>query len=131
MLGLCYAGSPLLQAESEAAQAHDSANYQASARPGCLAPHAWLPDSRSLYDLFGPGFTLVVADHAVEGEIGRVVADALDLGVALEVVRPLEVPVRDLYHADLTLIRPNQHVAWRGDRWTSPLARATGRSGKD
>ncbi len=131
VLGLCYSGSPLVQAESEAAQAHDSAKYQPSARPGCLAPHAWLPDGRSLYDLFGPGFTLVVADAAAKGEIGRAVADALDQGVPLEVVRPMKVPVRDLYQADLTLIRPDQHVAWRGDRWTSPLARATGRGGED
>ena len=34
------------------------------AHPGCLAPHAWLADGSSLYDHFGPGFTLLMLDDA-------------------------------------------------------------------
>lgn len=126
VLGLCYAGSPLVQAEQEQVSARDDKGYRPSARPGCLAPHAWLPDGLSLYDLFGSGFTLIAADGAEEGEVARAVTDALDMAVPLEIVRPKGVPVRDLYQADLTLIRPDQHVAWRGDHWHNPLARATG-----
>lgn len=126
VLGLCYAESPLVTADDKAADMRDSGTYTPSARPGCLAPHAWLPDGRSLYDLFGSGFTLVVAHGADEGEVARAVAEAVELGVPLQVVHPPGVPVDDLYQARLTLVRPDQHVAWRGDTWRSPLARATG-----
>ena len=44
-----------------------------------------------------------------------------------------DVPLRqgrDLYEADLALIRPDQHVAWRGNRFPDDcdalLARVTG-----
>ena len=33
----------------------------------------------------------------------------------LQVIRPQEKGLSDLYAARYTLIRPDQHVAWRGD----------------
>ena len=126
VLGLCYGGSPIVEAEDDPAPPHDSQIYAPSARPGCLAPHAWLDDGRSLYDLFGQGFSLVVAEDADHGEVERVQQEARELGVPLTVVSPDSVPVRDLYQASLTLVRPDQHVAWRGDRWRPVLAHVTG-----
>lgn len=126
VLGLCYKNSPIIAGEDGASPDHDGQNYRPSARPGCLAPHAWLADGRSLYDLFGPGFSLVVAPQADEGEVERAVADASGNGVPLAVVRPEGVDVRELYEADLTLVRPDQHVAWRGDQWEPVIGRVTG-----
>ncbi|MBN8849722.1 MULTISPECIES: FAD-dependent monooxygenase [unclassified Sphingomonas] len=125
VLGLCYE-SPLIAREDGPVPEHDSQVYTPSARPGCLAPHAWLPDGRSLYDLFGQGFSLVVATDADAAEIDKAVAEARALGVPLAVVRPDGVDIAALYEARLALVRPDQHVAWRGDRWTGALARATG-----
>jgi hypothetical protein len=42
------------------------------------------------------------------------------------VVEPQCVPIAALYGAKLTLVRPDQHVAWRGDHWTGAHSRATG-----
>ena len=126
VLGLCYAGSPLIADEPGEPPAHDSEHYTPSARPGCLAPHAWLPDGRSLYDLFGDSFTLLVGTDAAPAEVDAAVAQASALGVPLTVVRPVGVDVSQLYAAPLALIRPDQHVAWRGARWTGVLARAIG-----
>ena len=125
VLGLCYK-SPLIAAEDSPEPQHDSQIYTPSARPGCLAPHAWLPDGRSLYDLFGYGFALVASDEAEHSEVGKAIAEAHELGVPLSVVKPTGVDVASLYGAALTLVRPDQHVAWRGDHWTDPLGRATG-----
>jgi hypothetical protein len=36
--------------------------------------------------------------------------------VPLDVVDVLDADARDLYGRDLALIRPDQHVCWRGDR---------------
>jgi len=126
VLGLGYHGSPIVESENTPVRPHDSEVYTPSARPGYLAPHAWLSDGRSLYDLFGQGFALVVAEDADRDEIGKAISEADRLGVPLTIVEPQNVPVADLYGAQIALVRPDQHVAWRGDRWTGALARATG-----
>ena len=126
VLGLGYVNSPLIEAEGGPEPAHDGQVYRPTARPGYLAPHAWLPDGRSLYDAFGPGFSLIVAEGADEAEVALAVQEAQQLGAPLEIVRPAGIAVRDLYEADLILVRPDQHVAWRGSRWGSALHRAVG-----
>ena len=128
VLGLCLSSSPLIAAANEPAPARDSQNYSPSTRPGCLAPHAWLPDGRSLYDLFGTGFSLVVSKEAHEDDVASAVRDADALSVPLEIVRLNDNGIAALYEALLTLVRPDQHVAWRGDRWADSLARAAGRA---
>jgi 2-polyprenyl-6-methoxyphenol hydroxylase-like FAD-dependent oxidoreductase len=126
VLGLRYEDSPIIEGEGGPVPPRDGQIYRPSARPGCLAPHAWLEDGRSLYDTFGQGFALVVADGADEAQVALAVQDAREIGVPLEVIRPAGVPVAELYQADFTLVRPDQHVAWRGARWRSPLRRAVG-----
>lgn len=127
VLGLCYEDSPIIANEGGPPPVRDGMHYQPSARPGCLAPHAWLDDGRSLYDLFGQGFALVVADGADEAEVTRASEEARELGVPFSIVRPSGVDVASLYRADLTLVRPDQHVAWRGNQWTSVLRRTLGK----
>ena len=125
VLGLCY-HSPLIAGEDGPDAGHDSQVYRPSARPGCLAPHAWLPDGRSLYDTFGRDFTLLVAHDADPDDVAKAEDEATELGIPLKIVRPEGVDVARLYEATLTLIRPDQHVAWRGNRWKPVLARASG-----
>jgi 2-polyprenyl-6-methoxyphenol hydroxylase-like FAD-dependent oxidoreductase len=126
VLGLGYEQSSIVDHEGGAPPAHDSRAYTPTARPGYLAPHAWLPDGRSLYDAFGTGFSLLVADGADESEVGKASAEAQSLGVPFTVVRPAGVALQDLYQAELALIRPDQHVAWRGKKWSGALGRAVG-----
>ncbi len=99
-------------------------DYFPDAAPGCLAPHAWLDDGRSLYDLFGQGFTLLAFGDA---DTDAAEAEARRTGTPLTVVRPPD-DLAALYQAKLALIRPDQHVAWRGERWQDGLLGfATGR----
>ena len=126
VLGLGYEDSPIIDPEDSDAPPIEGKVYTPSARPGQLAPHAWLDDGRSLYDTFGQGFTLVVAEEADETEVARAFDEAHSFGAPFTVVRPAGFSVRQLYGADLTLVRPDQHVAWRGDRWNGALGRATG-----
>ena len=126
VLGLGYENSPLIEPDGSTAPPNHGQHYEASAHPGCLAPHAWLADGRSLYDVFGSDFTLVVSEDAQETDIAHATKDAAELGAPFKIVRPEGVPVAALYGAPLTLMRPDQHVAWRGSRWTSPLHRAVG-----
>jgi hypothetical protein len=84
-----------------------------SACPGGRAPHLWLDDGRSLYDRFGFEWTLLVlGPHAPDP--APFVDAARRLGLPLTVLALAGDEARDVYGADLALIRPDQIVAWRG-----------------
>ena len=88
--------------------------YVPSAHPGCLAPHLWLSDGSSLYDHFGSGFTLLVTDGDDRPTLGLATA-AAKRDMPLKVLAPANTRLRQRYEARYALIRPDQHVAWRGD----------------
>jgi len=107
-----YDGSPVIISDGSLPPP-DAANIDVpSACPGGRAPHAWLEDGVSLYDLLGFEWTLLQFDDVVpaQGPLGEA---ARVLGVDLKIVT-LPRHLRDLYEADLALVRPDQVVAWRG-----------------
>lgn len=88
--------------------------YEQSTRPGARAPHIWLDDGRSTLDLFGAGFTLLrLGPDAPEAP--KLVAAAAAVGMPLAVETVDTAGARELYACDLCLVRPDGHVAWRGD----------------
>ncbi len=88
--------------------------FTSSNVPGCRAPHLWLADGRSLYDVMGPDFALLRFDPSVD--VGPLVAGAAAVGLPLTVVDvDTTDPLAAAYATALTLVRPDQHVAWRGD----------------
>ncbi|WP_246129772.1 FAD-dependent monooxygenase [Verticiella sediminum] len=117
VLGYQYVDSPIVVPDGSPAASRDFINYVPTSRPGALAPHAWLHDGSSLYDHFGQGFTLLASASASEKDIEAAAAQAEARRLPLTVIRPTEGGVANQYPARLTLIRPDQHVAWRGDAW--------------
>jgi hypothetical protein len=115
VLGYRYDDSPIIAADGSPAPERDFINYVPTSRPGALAPHAWLHDGSSLYDHFGQGYTLLASAGASAQEIGAVAADAIACGLPLKAIQPAEGGIASLYPARFTLIRPDQHIAWRGD----------------
>ena len=116
VLGGCYRDSPAIVADGTQPPREQVAEYEPSACPGCLAPHFWMHDGTSLYDHFGAGFTLLAGQEAPPEEIGRLERAAAHRGMPLKVVSPAESKFAALYQAGFALVRPDQHVAWRGDR---------------
>lgn len=102
--------APVLARETAAAPPDDPAVIPAAAWPGMRAPSFHLPDGRDLFDLFDPaGLTLLRFDARV---------DPGPFPTASAPVRVVDVdfsPARDVYGADLALVRPDGHLAWRGD----------------
>ena len=128
VLGLCYRDSLVIVDDGTPA-APPSRDYTPSAAPGCLAPHAWMPDGRSLYDLFGTGMTLLALDEGREAAIQAAQREADAGGVPLTVLALKEPRLAALYGAPLALVRPDQVVAWRGADWRDGLlAIVTGRA---
>jgi 2-polyprenyl-6-methoxyphenol hydroxylase-like FAD-dependent oxidoreductase len=78
---------------------------------GALLPHAWLDSGRSLYDELGDGFTLLTARPGARA--GAITAAARASGVPLKV---LDLDERASRGAPLVLVRPDNYVAWTGDR---------------
>jgi hypothetical protein len=124
-----YDGSAIIVPD-ETAPPPDAANiYIPTACPGGRAPHLWLADGRSLYDLFGDEFTLLRLGKKPPAATAFVQA-ASSLGLPVSVVDIATDDARELYEADLALIRPDQIVAWRGgsvDNAMSVLRRTSGR----
>jgi len=132
ILGGHYTDSPVVQPVAAATMpARDFLNYVPDSIPGGRAPHAWLHDGSSLFDHFGAGFTLLALLAAPEAGLQAAVADAQRLGIPLKVLRSDNPAVASLYQHRLTLIRPDQHIAWVDDSWPDSddfdvLAMATG-----
>ena len=129
-LGARYDGSNLIAEDGTAPPPDSAVDYVPSACPGGRAPHYWIEDRRSLYDTFGPGFTLLrLGAKGLGGE--GLVSEAERRGIPIQVASIPEDGARDLYERDLALIRPDQHVAWRGDEEPEDAAafwdRVTGR----
>lgn len=114
VLGSRYTGSPVIVDDGSAPPVEHYSDYEPSAYPGCLAPHAWLEDGTSLYDHFGPGYTLLLLDGSAD-PLARRIHDAADrAGVPLTLLDLRTAGLAALYQAPLALIRPDQFVAWRG-----------------
>jgi 2-polyprenyl-6-methoxyphenol hydroxylase-like FAD-dependent oxidoreductase len=120
VLGLCYASSPIVVADTGRVETAERGEqgYIASSGPGCLAPHAWRADGHSLYDLFGAGFTLL---HRAGADMAAALVEADARGISITIVALEGDDEFELYPTQLTLIRPDQHVAWRGQQWRPGL----------
>jgi hypothetical protein len=97
-------------------------DYLPAARPGARLPHLWLPDGASLYDRLGNGLTLLrLRDDA---EVAPFLESAAARRVPLTVLELRSQAHEERYGASLLLVRPDQHVTWRGTSVDRPMAEA-------
>jgi hypothetical protein len=111
-LGSAYEHSPLVVDDGTASVPFDPVRYTPSARPGQRAPHGWIAPGKSVLELFGRGFTLLRFGGA-DGEPLIAAARAAELPLNVEDVAA--DALARLYERRLVLVRPDGHVAWRGD----------------
>jgi 2-polyprenyl-6-methoxyphenol hydroxylase-like FAD-dependent oxidoreductase len=107
----CHASPIVLPSPTEAPSA-DPVTYVPATLPGSRLPSIYLADGSNLHDHLGPWFTLLcVADCDA-----KCFADAAAaLGIPLQIVR-VDVSAHEaLYQGPALLVRPDQHIAWRGD----------------
>lgn len=88
--------------------------YEDDARPGHRAPNGVIdPYGGTLYDRIGNDFALLVLSADREAEQGFA-AEAAARRLPFTVIHLTDPEAREVYGADVVLIRPDQHVAWRG-----------------
>ena len=111
-IGYRYDDSPVVYNENAAPPAYEMAKYTPSTWPGIRAPSVFLSDGTAILDRLDTGFTLLrFADLDVRSLEGAAAAR----GVPLCIVDIRDEKARAIYQRDLVLVRPDQHVAWRGD----------------
>ena len=110
-LGYRYEASPICMAD-DASPPDDTERFTPSAHAGCRAPHVWLRDGRSILDLFGRGFVLLNFGEVETAALEKA-ASARDLPLTIAACD--EPKAAALYARRLVLVRPDGHVAWRGD----------------
>jgi 2-polyprenyl-6-methoxyphenol hydroxylase-like FAD-dependent oxidoreductase len=111
-LGYRYESSPICVGDNTPPTPDDPEKYVPTSRAGGRAPHLWLRDRRSIFDLFDRGFTLMRFGEAATGALEQA---AITRGLPLHVVDVEEPEAAALYARRLVLVRPDGHVAWRGD----------------
>ncbi|MGB6397542.1 MAG: FAD-dependent oxidoreductase [Bradyrhizobium sp.] len=114
--GTYYDRSPIIAYDGSEHPPYTMDSYTPSTVPGCRTPHLWCEDGGSLYDAMGPEFTLLRFDSALD--VTALQTAARNTGVPLRV---LDVGLREACQGaccdgGLVLSRPDQHVAWRGNR---------------
>jgi 2-polyprenyl-6-methoxyphenol hydroxylase-like FAD-dependent oxidoreductase len=83
--------------------------YEPTTAPGARLPSVFLHDGSALYDSLGPWFTVLRFGDADPSPL----IDAAP--VPLETVIVADPDVAPIYEAKLVLVRPDTHVAWRGN----------------
>ncbi|MFM0281292.1 FAD-dependent oxidoreductase [Paraburkholderia sediminicola] len=121
-LGYRYDDSPICVPDGTTIPPFSASSYEQTSRPGGRAPHAWIDENTSTLDLFGKGFVLLNFD-AQGGDVSPIEDAASAHGVPLRTVPITTRDVAAIYERKFVLVRPDGHVAWRGDEMPDdPLA---------
>lgn len=114
-IGHRYDNSPICVADGSPPVSDEYSTYIPTSRPGSRAPHAWLNDGRSTLDLFGRSFVLMVFNETHGDAIDSLTSAFKKRNVPLTVEQIDEPGIGLMYEREMVLVRPDGHVAWRGD----------------
>ena len=122
-LGYRYDGSPLVWPEAGEPPEPDFLHYRPTTWPGARLPHVWLQDGTAVQDRVGYdlGFTLLRLGGSHDA--GPLAGAFAALGAPFRVLDLPDSRARELYGVDLLLLRPDLHIAWRGNRLPQAVRR--------
>ena len=146
--GVFYGTSAIVSGDGTEPPADDWHRYTPHATPGARAPHLWVGEGVSIFDRFHRDFTLLRLGASAGTDAGAGAGTAAGTGIGADAraltdaaarrgipLGVLDVPgtdARDLYARDYVLIRPDHHIAWRGNALPEDagalLDRLTGRA---
>ena len=110
-LGYAYPDSPVVCGEPDVEIPGTALDYRPSTVPGVRLPSVVLADGTPIYDRLGPWFTLISCGVPPSPEL---LAAAGRHNMPLAVLRLDQPELEQVYSRGLILVRPDQHVVWRG-----------------
>src|SRR5206468_13108134 len=110
--GYRYEASPVICYDGTEPPPFDPLFVTPTTWPGARLPHVFLSDGSALYDHLGPDFTLLAVGDAEYRGLAEAAARA---GIPLRIVSLPFEPCFDLLERKLLFVRPDHHVAWRGN----------------
>ena len=111
--GYRYADSPVICYDNEGTPPPFEWDIlQASTYPGLRIPAIWLKDGRAIMDLLSDQFTLI---RFAGTDISSFEQAANTCNFPLTVLDIRDNHAATIYEKKLILVRPDQHVCWRGD----------------
>lgn len=114
-IGYRYHGSPAIEADTASEPAYEEIRYTPTTWSGARLPSAFREDGTALFDQLALGaFTLLAFDADAES-CAPLQEAARECGVPLSVLPIHEKYLASLYERRFVLVRPDQHVCWRGD----------------
>lgn len=108
-----YPDSPIVWGEAGAPPRWHWNKITPSTFPGSRVPSMHLADGSALFDYLGTDLTLVDLSEDCTGKSSAVRAQ--EVGIPLTYLAIGDTGVRAAWGCDLVLVRPDQHVAWRGN----------------
>lgn len=112
-LGVRYDQSAIVQRGAERPPVDMPTEYIPSGVPGGRLPHVWLSDGESLFDKLGSEFTLLLLKGTGMAEAWQEAATFAGVVLTVLDVRYSHT-LMGLIGDECALIRPDQHIAWRG-----------------
>ncbi|WP_327000771.1 FAD-dependent monooxygenase [Dactylosporangium sp. NBC_01737] len=112
-LGYRYDGSPVVCHEDGPEPPWSPQEYTPTTWPGGRAPSVLLAGGRPIHDRFAASFTLI--DFAGDGRAAPLLEAAAAQGVPVSHAEVSDSRARQVWQRDLVLVRPDHHVAWRGN----------------
>ena len=114
-LGYRYLGSPIIVDEAGEGPDPDSFDYVPTTYPGSRLPHIWLENGTAIQDIVDPnGYTLV--NLSGDPNVGGGFAGGFQkFSVPFRTLTLSSPAARNVCERDLLLLRPDMHIAWRGD----------------
>lgn len=111
--GYSYTNSPVIFTETDSELNEDPLVYVPATSPGSRLPSVYLPDGRPLFDCLDKWFTLLVCGKK-KPEYAGLIEAARSRGVPISTLSIDDPGLATIYETSLVLVRPDQHVAWRG-----------------
>ncbi|TGN16798.1 FAD-dependent monooxygenase [Leptospira ilyithenensis] len=118
-IGYRYQNSPIIEKEEGQEPPYEEIKYIPTTWPGSRLPSVFRKDGTALFDELGTGeFTLLVLSESTE-DTESISQAAQKLNVPLKIIKIEETEIGKVYEKKFILVRPDEHVAWRGDRLPS------------
>lgn len=119
-LDVRYDDSPVVCPPVDDAPPWNRRTFVPTVRAGHRAPNVVIGADRTLFDDFGPCFTLV--DACGHPEAKQLIDEAALVGMPLHHLIVEDRHCRELYCDRLVLVRPDLHIAWSGTTVTDAAA---------